>query len=77
MDRRQRIETDLAPASTGYRSNAMVAAGFIFTGGHIGAPVSTPENRFLPVETFEAQIDLALTHMRTLVSRGAAICNAW
>lgn len=70
MDRRRRIETELAPASTGYRSNAMVAEGFVFTGGHIGAPVSTPSNRLLPVETLEEQIDLSLQHMRTLILAG-------
>lgn len=70
MNRRQRIETELAPASTGFRSNAMVAGGFVFTGGHVGAPVSTPEQRIPPAETFEEQIDLALTHMQTLVHAG-------
>lgn len=70
MDRRKRIETDLAPASAGYRSNAMTAAGFVFTSGHIGAPISTPESRAVPAETLEEQVDLVLNHMRTLVLAG-------
>ncbi|MBM4428843.1 MAG: RidA family protein [Chloroflexi bacterium] len=70
MDRRIRIETDKAPASTGYRSNAMVAAGFVFTGGHIGAPISTPDNRIPPAETLQEQVDLCLRHMEQLIMAG-------
>jgi len=70
IERRKRIETDLAPASTGFRSNAMIAGGLLFTGGHIGAPVSSPDNRIPPAAAFEQQIDLALQHMRTLILAG-------
>ncbi len=70
MDRRKRIETDLAPASAGYRSNAMTAAGFVFTSGHIGAPISKPEHRAVPAATLETQVDLVLNHMRALVLAG-------
>jgi enamine deaminase RidA (YjgF/YER057c/UK114 family) len=70
MDRRTRIETDKAPASSGFRSNAMVAAGFVFTGGHIGAPISTPDNR-LPLElTLEKQVGLCLKHTEQLILAG-------
>lgn len=70
MAGRKRIETELAPASAGYRSNAMTAAGFVFTSGHIGAPVSTADRRTAPAATLEAQSDLALTHMQTLIVAG-------
>ncbi|MCC7162549.1 MAG: hypothetical protein IT331_08645 [Anaerolineae bacterium] len=70
MNRRRRIETDRAPASIGYRSNAMLAAGFLFTGGHIGVPLSSPENRVLPVGTLAEQADIALSHMHNLMLAG-------
>lgn len=72
MDRRRRIETDKAPSSIGYRSNAMAAAGFVFTGGHVGAPMEPPGELPAPAETLEEQVDLCLQHTEQLSLAGGA-----
>ncbi len=70
MSRKTRIETDKAPPSHGYRSNAMAAEGFVFTAGHIGAPMRPPGERSEPAETLEEQVDLCLRHMEQLALAG-------
>jgi len=72
MSRRKRIETDKAPSSIGYRSNAMAAAGFVFTGGHVGAPKAPPGEMPVPAATLEEQVDLCLQHIEQLSLAGGA-----
>jgi enamine deaminase RidA (YjgF/YER057c/UK114 family) len=72
VDRRTRIETDKAPSSIGYRSNAMAAAGFVFTGGHIGAPMAPAGELPAPAATLEEQVDLCLQHTEQLSLAGGA-----
>jgi len=70
MSRKFRIETDKAPLSHGYRSNGMAAEGFVFTAGHIGAPMVPPGERSEPAATLEEQVDLCLQHMEQLALAG-------
>jgi len=70
MSRKTRIETDKAPPSHGYRSNAMAAEGFVFTAGHIGAPMGPPGKPAQPAATLEEQVDLCLRHMEQLALAG-------
>jgi len=72
MDRRTRVETEKAPASIGYRSNAVVAAGFVFTAGHVGAPMGAPGEHPPPAATLEEQVDLCLRHTEQLSLAGGA-----
>lgn len=72
MDRRTRIETEKAPSSIGYRSNAMVAAGFVFTAGHVGAPLAAPGEHRPPAPTLEEQADWCLRHTEQLSLAGGA-----
>jgi enamine deaminase RidA (YjgF/YER057c/UK114 family) len=72
VDRKVRIETDKAPSSIGYRSNAMVAGGFIFTAGHIGSPLGKPDEHHPPAATLEEQVDLCLQHAEQLSLAGGA-----
>jgi enamine deaminase RidA (YjgF/YER057c/UK114 family) len=72
VDRRKRIETDKAPSGTGYRSNAMAAAGFVFTGGHVGAPMEASGEMPVPAATLEEQVDLCLQHAEQLSLAGGA-----
>ncbi len=69
-DRRIRIETEKAPASKGYRSNAMAAAGYVFTAGHIGAPLSAPDEDVAPEGSVLGETDLCLQHMAVLAEAG-------
>ena len=68
MDRRIRIETDKAPPSTGFRSQAMVAAGFLFTGGQIGAPLLPEGVVRAPAASLEEQVDLCLRHLEQVTA---------
>jgi enamine deaminase RidA (YjgF/YER057c/UK114 family) len=70
MQTKIRIETDRAAASHGFRSNAMVAAGFVFTAGHIGAPLAPPGERADPAPTLDEQVDWCLRHMEQLALAG-------
>ncbi len=72
MANKMRIETDNAPASTGHRSNAMIAAGILFTGGHIGGPLGKPGEHLPPAETLEEQVDWCLRHTEQLMIAGGA-----
>lgn len=72
MNRKLRIETESAPSSIGYRSNAMVAGGFVFTGGHIGAPLGKPDEHQPPAATLEEQVSLCLQHTEQLSIAGGA-----
>ena len=40
--RKQRIESETAPPSTGFRSQGLIAGGILFTGGQIGAEEPGP-----------------------------------
>lgn len=70
VNRKLRIETDKAPPSHGYRSNGMAAEGFVFTAGHIGAPMVPAGERSQPADTLEEQVDLCLQHMEQLAQAG-------
>lgn len=61
--RRRRIETDKAPPSTGFRSQALAAGGLLFTGGMIGAPMLPDGGVRAPAPTLAEQIDLCLRHL--------------
>ncbi len=72
MSRKLRIETDKAPPSHGYRSNAVTAEGFVFTAGHIGAPMAPSGQQAEPAATLEEQVDLCMRHMEQLALAGGA-----
>ena len=61
-------ETDAAPPSYGHRSQAIVASGFLFTGGQIGVPLDRPGNRdlFHAEGTLDEQVALCLQHMEAI-----------
>jgi enamine deaminase RidA (YjgF/YER057c/UK114 family) len=63
--KRVRYETDAAPPSTGFRSQALAVAGYLFTGGQIGAPLEGGNVR-APAATLEAQVALCLGHLSNL-----------
>jgi enamine deaminase RidA (YjgF/YER057c/UK114 family) len=63
---RRRIETDRVPPSTGFRSQGMIAAGLLFTGGQIGAPLHQDGSVREPAATLEEQVALCLRHLDTL-----------
>ena len=58
-------ETDAAPPSYGHRSQAIVAGGFLFTGGQIGVPLERPERRddYHAEGSLDEQLQLCLQHM--------------
>jgi enamine deaminase RidA (YjgF/YER057c/UK114 family) len=60
---RVRFETDAAPPSTGFRSQALAAGGVLFTGGQIGAPYRRGTELRALAPTFEGQVDAALEHL--------------
>jgi enamine deaminase RidA (YjgF/YER057c/UK114 family) len=60
---RVRIETDAAPPSTGFRSQALAAGGVLFTGGQIGAPYRRGAALRALADSFEGQVDAALEHL--------------
>ncbi len=60
---RVRFETDAAPPSTGFRSQALAAGGVLFTGGQIGAPYTRGSELRALAATFEGQVDAALEHL--------------
>jgi 2-iminobutanoate/2-iminopropanoate deaminase len=70
---RRRIETDKAPPSTGFRSQAVAAAGLLFTGGMIGSPVVASDAVGAiraPAPTLEEQVDLCLRHLEQVTLAG-------
>jgi enamine deaminase RidA (YjgF/YER057c/UK114 family) len=67
---RRRIETDRVPPSTGFRSQGLIAAGLLFSGGQIGAPLLPDGEVRAPAATFEEQVALCLGHLDAL-SRAA------
>jgi enamine deaminase RidA (YjgF/YER057c/UK114 family) len=58
-------ETDTAPPSYGHRSQAIVASGYLFSGGQIGAPVERdlPPGEYVTAGTFEEQVASCLQHL--------------
>ena len=77
MKTKTRIETDKAAASHGFRSNAMVAGGFVFTAGHIGAPLAPPGGRADPAPTLDEQVDWCLRHMEQLALAGGGTLDGF
>lgn len=63
MSERVRIETDTVPPSTGFRSQAIIAGGFLFTGGMIGAPLTSEGEVRAPAPTLAEQTDVCLGHL--------------
>ena len=72
METRLRIETDKAPPSTGFRSQAMIAGGLLFTGGMIGAPLLPDGGVRAPAPTLAEQVDLCLRHLEQVTMAGGA-----
>lgn len=70
MADKTRIETDDAPPSTGFRSQAMVAGGYLFTGGQIGAPLSVDGDVREPAATLEEQVAICLDHLKAITRAG-------
>lgn len=63
-------ETDTAPASFGHRSQAIVASGYLFTGGQIGAPVSRSEPRedYVATGSLAEQVAICLQHLDAITT---------
>lgn len=71
---RVRYETDAAPPSTGFRSQALAAGGVLFTGGQIGAPYRRGAGLRALAPTFEGQLDAALQHLAAVTwAAGASL----
>jgi enamine deaminase RidA (YjgF/YER057c/UK114 family) len=69
---RRRHETEDAPPSTGFRSQALATCGFLFTGGQIGAPYRKGEPVRALADTFERQVDAALAHLAAVTRAAGA-----
>ncbi len=69
---RCRIETPNAPPSMGFRSQGMVAAGFLFTGGQVGAPMPQEGVQRGPAATLEEQVALCLQHLEQVTLAAGA-----
>ena len=67
---RVRVETNKAPPSTGFRSQGLVAAGYCFVSGMIGAAHGPGSEVRAPAPTLAEQADLALGHLAA-VTRAA------
>jgi enamine deaminase RidA (YjgF/YER057c/UK114 family) len=50
----------------------MAAAGFVFTGGHVGAPLVPDGEMSVPAANLEEQVDLCLQHTEQLSLAGGA-----
>jgi enamine deaminase RidA (YjgF/YER057c/UK114 family) len=50
----------------------MVAGGFAFSGGHVGARLNPPGQERTPASTLEEQADICLGHMEQLLLAGGA-----
>jgi enamine deaminase RidA (YjgF/YER057c/UK114 family) len=72
VSERRRFETDEAPPSTGFRSQALSVGGYLFTGGQIGAPYRKGEPMRELAPTFEGQVDAALGHLVTITREAGA-----
>lgn len=69
---RIRHETEDAPPSTGFRSQALATCGYLFTGGQIGAPYQPGEPVRELAPDFEGQVDAALTHLTAVTHAAGA-----
>lgn len=69
---RTRYETDTAPPSTGFRSQALAAGGFLFTGGQIGAPLAADGTVRAVAPTIEEQTRLCLAHLGNVTRAAGA-----
>lgn len=59
-------ETDTAPPSYGHRSQAIIAGGYLFSGGQIGVPLHQNGRRpedYVASGTLEEQLDSCLQHL--------------
>ncbi|MDZ4763149.1 MAG: RidA family protein [Chloroflexota bacterium] len=70
-----RIETDAAPASTGFRSQGLVAGGILFTAGQIGAAMPEPGVLREPSAEMGESVRLTLGHLDQ-VNRAAGLARA-
>ncbi|MBN8619959.1 MAG: hypothetical protein J0L63_13705 [Anaerolineae bacterium] len=62
-ERKLRIETDRAPASTGFRSQGLVAGGIFFGAGQIGAEMPQPGVLREPSEEMSQAVQITLGHL--------------
>jgi enamine deaminase RidA (YjgF/YER057c/UK114 family) len=67
-----RIETDKAPASTGFRSQGLIAGGILFTAGQIGAAMPQPGVLREPSSDMQEAVRLTLGHLEQ-VTRAASL----
>ncbi len=62
-DQKKRIETVNAPPSTGFRSQGLMAAGILFTGGQIGAEMPQPGVFREPCTEMKEAVQVTLHHL--------------
>ena len=62
-EQKQRIETVNAPPSTGFRSQGLIAAGILFTGGQIGAEMPEPGVFREPCTDMKEAVPVTLHHL--------------
>jgi 2-iminobutanoate/2-iminopropanoate deaminase len=74
MRPRRRIETDTAPPSTGFRSQAVIAGGLLFTGGQIGASYTKGQEVRELSGNLEDQVENCLVHLDS-ITRAAGFGN--
>jgi enamine deaminase RidA (YjgF/YER057c/UK114 family) len=67
-----RIETDKAPASTGFRSQGLIAGGILFTAGQIGAAMPQPGVLREPSTDMQEAVRFTLEHLEQ-VTRAAGL----
>ena len=62
-EKKTRIETDAAPASTGFRSQGLIAGGILFTAGQIGSEMMGPDDVREPSEDMGEAVGITLGHL--------------
>jgi len=72
MTDKVRIETEKAPASTGFRSQGLIAGGILFTAGQIGAAMPQPGVLREPSGVMEEAVRFTLGHLEQ-VTRAAGL----
>lgn len=71
MERKLRIETTNAPASTGFRSQGLIAGGILFTAGQIGAAMPQPGVLREPTDAIDEAVRLTLGHLDQVTQAAA------
>jgi enamine deaminase RidA (YjgF/YER057c/UK114 family) len=74
-ERKLRIETDNAPASTGFRSQGLVAGGIFFGAGQIGAEMPEPGVLREPAAAMADAVNVTLGHLDQ-VTQAAGLSRA-